>query len=89
MLGNSIKYPTSDNKSFDGYLVKPEGNGPFPGIVILTAIFWTYSTKVLPKLFLNKFVNFSLALSYTENYSFVPNNINANNAKNNIIQRFL
>ncbi len=39
MLGNSIKYSTSDNKSFDGYLVKPEGDGPFPGIVILTAIF--------------------------------------------------
>ena len=41
MSGQSIEYYTRNHESFEGYLVKPEGNGPFPGIVIITAIFGT------------------------------------------------
>ena len=41
MLGTSIQYSTRDNSEFEGYLVKPEGEGPFPGLIIITAIFGT------------------------------------------------
>ena len=39
MLGSSTEYTTWDGENFSGYLTKPNGRGPFPGILIITAIF--------------------------------------------------
>ncbi len=39
MLGTTIEYTTREGEKFDGYLAKPDTNGPFPGILLITAIF--------------------------------------------------
>ncbi|HIF59614.1 MAG TPA: dienelactone hydrolase family protein [Rhodospirillales bacterium] len=39
MLGVSVEYTTRDGEKFGGYLTKPVGSGPFPGILLITAIF--------------------------------------------------
>lgn len=39
MLGASVEYTTRDGEKFSGYLTKPVGRGPFPGILLITAIF--------------------------------------------------
>lgn len=41
MPGSTIEYTTRDGEKFSGYLTKPEGTGPFPGILLITAIFGT------------------------------------------------
>ena len=38
MQGENIRYTTRNNENFDGYLTRPDGNGPFPGILWITAI---------------------------------------------------
>ena len=39
MIGSSIEYETRNGEKFGGYLVKPDGEGAFPGILLITAIF--------------------------------------------------
>ena len=39
MPSKTIQYTTRDSVRCDGYLSKPDGNGPFPGILLITAIF--------------------------------------------------
>jgi len=39
MPGVNIEYSTRDKEKFGGYLTKPAGDGPFPGILLITAIF--------------------------------------------------
>lgn len=41
MPGKTVEYTTRDGETFTGYLTKPEGDGPFPGILVITAIFGT------------------------------------------------
>ena len=36
---SDIKYTTRANENFDGYLAHPSGDGPYPGILLVTAIF--------------------------------------------------
>ena len=35
----NVEYTTRNEEKFEGYLTKPKGDGPFPGILIITAIF--------------------------------------------------
>ena len=39
MLGETIEYTTRNEEKFGGYFTKPVGEGPFPGILLITAIF--------------------------------------------------
>lgn len=39
MPNSDIKYTTRDNETFDGYLSRPDGDGTYPGILLITAIF--------------------------------------------------
>ena len=39
MSSQDITYTTRDNETFDGYLSRPKGDGPFPGLLLITAIF--------------------------------------------------
>jgi carboxymethylenebutenolidase len=39
MPSSEIKYTTRADETFDGYLTMPDGDGPFPGILLITAIF--------------------------------------------------
>ena len=39
MPNETIQYTTRDGDHFGGYLAIPEGSGPFPGILMITAIF--------------------------------------------------
>ena len=39
MQGVEIEYTTRNEEKFGGYLTKPEGAGPFPGILLITTIF--------------------------------------------------
>ena len=39
MPSSSISYTTRDGETLDGYLTHPDGDGPFPGILLITAIF--------------------------------------------------
>ena len=39
MPSKTIQYTTRDGVRCDGYLSKPDGDGPFPGILLITAIF--------------------------------------------------
>ena len=39
MPSQNIQYTTRDGDTLGGYLAKPEGDGPFPGILLITAIF--------------------------------------------------
>lgn len=41
MASKDIKYTTRDGDTFDGYLSLPDGDGPKPGILLITAIFGT------------------------------------------------
>lgn len=41
MPGEAIEYTTRDGDRFEGYLTKPDTDGPFPGLVVITAIFGT------------------------------------------------
>ena len=41
MPGKTIQYSTRDGDKFEGYLSKPDTDGPFPGLVVITAIFGT------------------------------------------------
>lgn len=41
MPSQDITYATRDGENFDGYLSLPEGGGPAPGILLITAIFGT------------------------------------------------
>ena len=41
MSGKTIQYSTRGGDSFEGYLTKPDTDGPFPGLVVITAIFGT------------------------------------------------
>mgnify|MGYP003971088211 FL=1 len=39
MSGQIIEYSTRNNETFSGYLSKPNEEGSFPGILLITAIF--------------------------------------------------
>ena len=39
MAGRDITYKTRNDETFDGHLSVPQGAGPFPGILLITAIF--------------------------------------------------
>ena len=39
MPSSDITYTTRNNETFDGYLSVPEGSGPHPGLLLITAIF--------------------------------------------------
>ena len=39
MPSSDISYQPRDNETFTGYLARPDGDGPFPGILMITAIF--------------------------------------------------
>ena len=39
MPGSTIGYTTRDGEKFSEYMIKPDGEGPFPGILLITAIF--------------------------------------------------
>lgn len=39
MPGTDITYKTRDDEAFGGYLATPDGNGPAPAILMITAIF--------------------------------------------------
>jgi carboxymethylenebutenolidase len=39
MSNSTIEYITRDAERFSGYLTKPDGDGPFPGILLITAVF--------------------------------------------------
>ena len=39
MSGQTIEYSTRNNETFSGYLSKPNEDGSFPGILLITAIF--------------------------------------------------
>ena len=39
MSGVNVEYTTRNEEKFGGYLTKPKGDGPFPGILLITAIF--------------------------------------------------
>lgn len=39
MAGSEISYTTRNNETFTGYLAKPAGDKPAPGILMITAIF--------------------------------------------------
>ena len=41
MPSHEITYTTRNNETFTGYYTYPNGHGPFPGIVLLTAIWGT------------------------------------------------
>ena len=41
MPSSDITYRTRNNETFTGYYTHPDGNGPFPGILLITAIFGT------------------------------------------------
>lgn len=41
MPSREITYTTRNNEVFTGYYTHPDGNGPFPGILLITAIFGT------------------------------------------------
>ncbi|MEE2760684.1 MAG: dienelactone hydrolase family protein [Pseudomonadota bacterium] len=39
MPSSEITYTTRNSETFTGYLARPDGDGPFPGILMITAIF--------------------------------------------------
>jgi carboxymethylenebutenolidase len=39
MSSSSIEYTSRNGEPYGGYLTKPDGDGPFPGILLITAIF--------------------------------------------------
>ena len=39
MPSSDISYTTRAGETFTGYLARPDGDGPFPGILMITAIF--------------------------------------------------
>lgn len=41
MPSRDITYTTRDNETFTGYYTHPDGNGPSPGILLITAIYGT------------------------------------------------
>ena len=41
MPGSELKLKTRGGEELDAYLSQPEGDGPFPGILLITAIFGT------------------------------------------------
>ena len=41
MPSREITYTTRNNETFTGYYTYPNGHGPFPGIVLITAIWGT------------------------------------------------
>jgi carboxymethylenebutenolidase len=41
MPSSEITYTTRNNEAFTGYYTYPDGDGPFPGILLITAIFGT------------------------------------------------
>ena len=44
MRSSDIKYTTRNNEVFDGYLAEPDGDGSYPGILLLPAIWGTDKT---------------------------------------------
>ena len=44
MPSSDITYTTRDNEIFDGYLSAPDGDGKYPGILLITAIFGSRPT---------------------------------------------
>ncbi len=41
MPSSEFKLKTRGGEELDAYLSRPEGDGPFPGILLITAIFGT------------------------------------------------
>ncbi|MEK9678885.1 MAG: dienelactone hydrolase family protein, partial [Rhodospirillaceae bacterium] len=34
-----VQYTTRDGENFNGRIITPDGDGPFPGLLVITAIF--------------------------------------------------